>query len=94
MGDIFPVNLELTLDGIFDTSEHMEMLVFNRDYLRDGLPPSTRDVVSSYLVQADTPRDVPLVARAIDNMFDNSPAPTKSETERAFQLSFVSSSAI
>lgn len=90
MGDIFPVNLELTLDGIFDTSEHMEMLVFNRDYLRDGLPPSTRDVVSSYLVQADTPRDVPLVARAIDNMFDNSPAPTKSETERAFQLSFVS----
>ncbi|MGD0364549.1 MAG: FtsX-like permease family protein [Bryobacteraceae bacterium] len=90
MGDIFPVNLELTLDGIFDTPEHMEMLVFNRDYLREGLPPSAKDVVSSYLVQAETPQDVPLAARAIDNMFDNSPAPTKSETERAFQLSFVS----
>ena len=53
-GDISPVNLELTLDGIFDTPDHYEMVVF------------------------------------IDGMFENSPAPTKSETERAFQLSFVS----
>jgi len=90
MGDIFPVNLELTLDGVFDTPDHVEMVLFNHDYLRESLPASTRDIVSAYLVQAQTPEDVPLVARAIDNMFDNSPAPTKSETERAFQLSFVS----
>lgn len=90
VGDIFPVNLELTLDGIFDTPDHVEMVVFNHDYLRESLPPSIRDIVSAYLVQAQTPEDVPRVARAIDSMFDNSPAPTKSETERAFQLSFVS----
>lgn len=90
VGDIFPVNLELTLDGIFDTPDHIEMVVFNHDYLRESLPPSIRDIVSAYLVQARTPEDVPLVARAIDNMFANSPAPTKSETERAFQLNFVS----
>lgn len=89
-GDIFPVDLELTLDGIFDTPDHVEMVVFNHDYLRESLPPSVRDVVSAYLVQAQTPQDVPLVARRIDTLFDNSPAPTKSETERAFQLSFVS----
>jgi len=89
-GDIFPVNLELTLDGIFDTPDHVEMLVFNHAYLRESLPPSIRDIVSAYLVQAQAPEDVPRVARAIDTMFENSPAPTKSETERAFQLSFVS----
>ena len=90
VGDIFPVNLELTLDGIFDTPDHVEMLVFNHAYLRESLPPSIRDIVSAYLVQAQSPEDVPRVARAIDTMFENSPAPTKSETERAFQLSFVS----
>jgi len=90
MGDIFPVNLELTLDGIFDTPDHVEMLIFNHDYLRESLPPGIRDIVSAFLVQAETPLDVPKVARAIDTMFDNSPAPTKSESERQFQLSFVS----
>jgi putative ABC transport system permease protein len=90
IGDIFPVNLDLTLDGIFDTPDHVEMLLFNREYLRESLTGPARDIVSAYLVQARTPEDVPLAARAIDTMFDNSPAPTKSETERAFQLSFVS----
>lgn len=89
-GDIFPVDLELTLDGTFDTPDHIEMVIFNYDYLRESLPPSVRDNIGMYLVQAQTPADVPLVARAIDTMFDNSPAPTKSESERAFQLSFVS----
>lgn len=89
-GDIFPVNLELTLDGVFDTPDHFELVIFNHAYLRESLPPSSRDLVSAFLVQARTPQDVPEVARAIDKMFDNSPAPTKSETERAFQLSFVS----
>ncbi|MGA2130718.1 MAG: FtsX-like permease family protein [Bryobacteraceae bacterium] len=90
MGDIFPVNLELTLDGIFDTPDHVEMAIFNHDYLRESLSPDIRDIVSAFLIQAETPQDVPLVARAIDTMFDNSPAPTKSESERQFQLSFVS----
>lgn len=90
MGDIFPVNLELTLDGIFDTPDHVEMAIFNHDYLRESMSPDIRDIVSAFLIQAETPQDVPLVARAIDTMFDNSPAPTKSESERQFQLSFVS----
>jgi len=90
VGDIFPVTLELTLVGEFDTPNHDEMLIFNHDYLRESLPPNIRDIVSAFLVEADTPHDVPLVAKAIDTMFANSPAETKTETERAFQLSFVS----
>jgi len=90
VGDIFPVTLELKLDGVFDTPDHIEMLVFDDEYLRESLPANIRDIVGNYLVQAETPEDVPLVARAIDALFENSPAPTKTETERAFQLSFVS----
>jgi putative ABC transport system permease protein len=90
VGDIFPVTLELTLDGIFDTPDHVEMVIFNHDYLRESMPPATRDMVGAYMVQAQTPADVQSAARAIDAMFDNSPAPTKSETERSFQLTFVS----
>jgi len=90
VGDIFPVTLELTIDGIFDTPDHVEMVVFNREYLRQSLPANTRDLVGAFLVQAQGPEAVPQIARAIDSMFENSPVPTKSETERQFQLSFVS----
>ncbi len=34
-------------------------------------------------------KDVPAVAQAIDEMFRNSPNPTKTESEHAFRLSFV-----
>jgi len=32
---------------------------------------------------------VPRVAKAVDALFDNAPAPTRTESENAFQLSFV-----
>ena len=35
------------------------------------------------------PEDVPKIAAAVDAMFRNSPQPTKTETEDAFQLAFV-----
>lgn len=92
VGDIFPVTLELTLVGIFDEPDQNELLFFNYDYLRDSLPPTYagRDVIGQYVVQADNTTDVPRVTRAIDALFENSPAPTKTESERAFQLSFIS----
>jgi putative ABC transport system permease protein len=89
VGDIFPVNLELTLDGVFDTPDHVEMMLFNYAYLRESLPAASRDMIGAYLIETDSAADVSAVAHSIDALFDNSPAPTKSETERAFQLSFV-----
>lgn len=92
LGDIFPVTLELTLAGIFDDPDHNEFLFFNWDYLREGLPLSNpgRDIVGQFVIQADSPEAVPRIARAVDEAFENSPFPTKTESERAFQLSFVS----
>jgi len=91
-GDIFPVNLELTIVGIYDDPDHEESLYFNCEYLTQSLPVGSprRDQAGAFLVQTDGPESVPRVAKAIDAMFDNSPFPTITESERAFQLSFAS----
>ncbi|HKA17054.1 MAG TPA: ABC transporter permease [Blastocatellia bacterium] len=91
-GDIWAANLELTLVGIFDDPDRNEWLFFNHDYLRESLPSTdpNRDLVYQILVQADRPEDVSSVGRAIDDLFANSPYPTKTESEQAFALSFVS----
>lgn len=94
VGDIFPVTLELRLVGIFGEPNRFEMLYFNWDYLRESMAVAGAglqlDFVSQYLVLADSPDDVPRVVKSIDDMFDNSPFPTKTESEQAFALSFVS----
>jgi putative ABC transport system permease protein len=91
VGDIFPVNLDLTLVGIFADSENREWVFFNHEYLRESLPvgDASRDSIQAFVVQAANPDDVTRISQAIDRQFANSPYPTVSKTERAFQLSFV-----
>lgn len=91
VGDIFPVTLELKVVGIFDEPSHVMILYFNREYLREALPvdSSQRDEVGAFLIQADSPADVPRVAEAVDREFETTPFQTKSESEKAFTLSFL-----
>jgi putative ABC transport system permease protein len=42
-----------------------------------------------YTILASSAEDVPKVNRAVDDTFRNSPQPTKTETEKAFQLGFL-----
>ena len=92
LGDIFPVNLELKLVGIYVDPDASETLYFNREYLRDALGPNSarRDMVGAFQLQANTADDVPRVAAAVDKEFENSQYPTKTESEQAFALSFAS----
>jgi putative ABC transport system permease protein len=92
VGDIYPVTLELKIVGIFDEPDRVQTLYFNREYLRESLGPNNprRDNAGVFVVQAASAADVPRILDAADREFDNSPAPTKTETERAFQLSFAS----
>ncbi|MBV8782424.1 MAG: FtsX-like permease family protein [Phycisphaerae bacterium] len=41
------------------------------------------------MITADTPQDVPRISRAIDTMFENSPYPTRTESEKEFGRSFL-----
>ncbi|MBZ5608949.1 MAG: FtsX-like permease family protein [Acidobacteriia bacterium] len=91
VGDIFPVTLDLKVVGIFDEPDRITVLYFNQQYLREALGPGPRqDMIGAFLVQADTAADVPRITAAIDNEFASSPFPTRSESEKAFELSFIS----
>ena len=69
-----------------------EVLFFNREYLRESLPANNaqRDTANAFKIQANSPEETLKVAKAIDALFENSPYQTVTESERAFQLSFVS----
>ena len=41
------------------------------------------------MILASTPEEVPRIARAIDTMFENSPYPTRTESEKEFGRSFL-----
>jgi putative ABC transport system permease protein len=89
-GDIFPVNLELTLVGIYKDPEKSEAIFFSQAYLRELVGPGRGDQVGSFAILANSPDDVPKLSKTIDAMFENSPAQTKTETEQAFALFFTS----
>jgi len=88
-GDIYPVNLELTVRGIFDDPDATQSLYFNLDYLRDALPIARRNWNGTVAILADIPEDVPRIAKAVDDMFANSSPATKTESEQQFALSFL-----
>lgn len=89
VGDIFPVTMELTVRGIYDTEVDNETLFFHYKYLNESLPADSRDVIATYVIRLERAEDSNAVAMAIDNMFRNSPVQTKTETEQAFALSFL-----
>ena len=90
-GDIYPVDLDMTLAAIFGHPKNTEVLVFHREYLTELLPASSseRDSVGTFLLLAKSPADVPRIGKAVDAMFDNSPAPTRTESEKEFGRSFL-----
>lgn len=87
-GTIFPVNLELTIRGIFKAPQPTNSLYYNQTYVEEAVP-YLKGKQGFYTILADSPENVPKIQAAVDDMFRNSPQPTKTETERAFQLGFV-----
>jgi putative ABC transport system permease protein len=90
-GDIYPVDVELTVRALFesDVKGSDYVMYFHRKYLEESLPTTRRGTVGTFAVLADSPESVPRIAREIDDMFRNSDSQTKTESEQAFQLGFV-----
>ncbi len=88
LGTIFAVNPELTIRGIYRRDPPQNALYFNAKYLEEAIP-WFKGQAGFYAMQVATPGDVARVSGVIDDMFHNSPEQTKSESEKAFQLSFV-----
>jgi putative ABC transport system permease protein len=91
VGDIFPITVNLTIRGIYDSERDNENLLFHYDYLNESLKAGgLKDQVGVFILRMETPEDAPRIADAVDTMFRNAPQQTKTETERAFELSFLS----
>lgn len=84
---IYNQSVEFIIRGVY-TGLDEKTLYFHYDYLNELLPDWAKDHVSTFSILANTPEDVPRVSQAVDSMFANTDAPTKTESEREFALSF------
>jgi putative ABC transport system permease protein len=90
IGDIYPGNYEFTVRGIFDWPRNSEVMYFNKEYVDQSLPPSRRGEVGLFYVYIDDPQNGGRISQAIDSEFRNATAETKTETEQAFTVGFLS----
>ncbi len=90
VGDIYPVTLEFTVRAIYDAPRDNENMLFHLEYLRQSISPARRDSVGAFVILAENAAVVPQVSKAVDAVFRNSPQQTRTDTERAFELSFLS----
>jgi putative ABC transport system permease protein len=83
-GDIYPVDLEVTLRGTYTapSKDDEAVLVFHHDYLEELT--GRRGIVGTYWIRVDTAESMVPVAKAIDAKFENSDAETLTETEQQF----------
>ena len=87
-GTIYPVDLELYVRGIFHSTPDDQSVYFNAKYVEEAVS-WFKGQAGTFGILADSPEDVSKVAAAVDEMFRNSPQPTKAESEKAFGLEFV-----
>src|ERR1700689_1924003 len=86
----FPVHPEVTIRAIYTVDPPVHALYFNTKYLEESVD-WFKGQAGWYATQVATPGDVAPVSKAIDEMFRNAPQRTKTESQQAFRLSFVSS---
>jgi len=89
VGDIYPVNMELTIRGIFELPEDDSIAYFHWKYLEESIPLARRSFAGTFGILADSIDDAPRVAKAIDETFHNATVETKTESEQQFGLSFL-----
>ena len=94
-GTIYPGNWEFTVRAIFegrDEATVTRQMYFHVDLVNERLKqrfPRLAERVGVFVIDATDAARVAEIARAIDAEFANSLAETLTETEKAFQLSFV-----
>jgi putative ABC transport system permease protein len=82
----FPLDLELTIRGIFRSPLPIPVVYFNWKYVETRIRRGKDDI---FLISADSIEHVAGITIAIDDMFQNSPAPTRTEAEQAFDMDAV-----
>jgi putative ABC transport system permease protein len=97
-GDIYPGTWDFVVRGIYkgrdETTDETQMF-FQWKYLDERMAQTQPGRVGQagwYVLNVRSPGDMPGVAKAVDDMYANSRARTKTETEKEWAQSFVSMS--
>ncbi len=86
--NLFPVQVELKIGAIYEGGSDQESGVyFHWEYFNQAMQDN--GIMGTFSIRAESAAVVPLVADRVDALFKNSTEPTLTETEKAFQLSFV-----
>lgn len=95
-GTIYPGQWSFTLRAIYegkDQSVDESQFFFHWEYLNEEIKkvmPRRANTTGIFLTTILVPSQAAIVSEHIDQLFKNSSAETRTETEKAFQLSFVS----
>jgi putative ABC transport system permease protein len=84
---IYHKDLEFILRGIYTSTDESQFF-FHRDYLEESL--ARPGLVSVFWLKADRAESVPSIMLQADQLFRNSDAATRTETEKAFKISSIS----
>ncbi len=91
-GTIYPGEWPLTLRGIYRASTpdaNEDAIFFHWELVNEAMPEGRKNLVGIYWLKVSSPSDAPRVSAAVDAIYENSPQPTKTETEKAFQAGFI-----
>ena len=95
-GDVFPGQWEFVVRAIYeprDQTTDPTTMMFHYKYLEERVRqemPQRSGEIGWYIVRINDPDNSAAISQDIDKLFANSRAETKTETERAFQQSFLS----
>ena len=95
-GDVYPGRWEFVVRGIYlprDQTTDPSTMMFHYAYVDERVrqeSPDRAGEIGWYIVRIDDPEQSARISQDIDDLFANSRAETKTETERAFQQSFLS----
>lgn len=87
-GTFWGCNPELTIRGVYEGGIDESNLFFHHDYFDELM--GKLGLVGTYWIKAKPSADIAGLIDRIDLMFKNTDAETKTETERAFVLNFMS----
>src|ERR1051326_1998855 len=85
---VYPVTLEFKIVGIYSGTPDDRNMLFRQDYLDEAMGDPGE--VGMWWLKVKSAEDMPRVLNAINKAFENTSAEVRAETERAFQLSFIS----
>jgi putative ABC transport system permease protein len=97
-GDIFPGRWDFVVRGIYQPKykyTDATSMIFHWDYLNERMKqesPMRANQIGWFAVKISNADNAAVISNKIDALFKNSPAETKTETERAFQQGFFAAS--